>query len=57
MKIVTKKVEKKGVHRGWKVYINGEKWPKKPKDFYDFLTEEFAIGVAINEAKIAGMKS
>ncbi len=40
MKIVSKEVTRKGVHLGWKVYIDGEKWPKKPKDFYDFLAED-----------------
>jgi len=52
MKIESTEVKKKGVHLGWKVYIDGEKFPKKPKDYYDFKTEETAIGVAINEAKM-----
>jgi hypothetical protein len=56
MKIVTKKVEKKGVHLGWKVYIDGEKFPKKPQDYYTFIKEDIAIGIAINEAKMEKLK-
>jgi len=53
MKIVTKEVTRKGEHLGWKVYIDGEKFPKKPKDFYDFSHEETAIKFALQEAGVA----
>ncbi len=57
MEIVTKEIKKKGVHYGWKVYIDGEKFPKKPKDFYDFLNEDTAIKIAIQEARLLKVKS
>lgn len=37
-------------HVGWKVYINGAKFPEKPLDYYTF-DEETAIGVAIVDYK------
>ena len=33
-RIITKEVTKSKEHKGWKVYIAGEKFPKKPVDFY-----------------------
>jgi hypothetical protein len=35
--------------KGWKVYVDGEKFPKKPVDFYQGITEEQAITKALEE--------
>jgi hypothetical protein len=35
--------------KGWKVYVDGEKFPKKPVDFYVGVTEEQAIKKALEE--------
>jgi len=48
-KIVTKEVTKNKEHKGWKVYIDGSKFPKKPVDFYLGMTEEQAVKKAIEE--------
>lgn len=43
----TKEVKLKGKRVGWKVYINGRKFPMKPDDYFKNLTEEEAIMKAI----------
>ena len=47
-KIVTKEVTKSKEHMGWKVYVSGEKFPKKPVDYYTGMTEEQAVKKALN---------
>jgi hypothetical protein len=51
LKIVTKEVmkTKNKKLKGWKVYVDGEKFPKKPMDFYQGMTEEQAIMKALEE--------
>jgi hypothetical protein len=56
MKIETTEVTKKSVHLGWKVYIDGEKFPKKPRDFYDVTLEQTAIMFAIQDAQFPRVK-
>jgi len=46
-RIVTKEVTKSKEHKGWKVYIDGSKFPKKPMDYYAGMTEEQAITKAL----------
>ncbi len=48
-KIKTTPVAKDGFHLGWKVYIEGEKFPKKPQDFYGVIAEETAVKRAWND--------
>lgn len=48
-KIVAKEVTKNKQHKGWKVYIDGSKFPKKPVDFYTGLTESEAMAKAMEE--------
>lgn len=48
-RIVTKAVTQNKLHKGWKVYIGGSKFPKKPVDFYTGMTEEQAIKKAREE--------
>lgn len=55
VKIVTVEVMKKTHGRykspvGWKVYINGAKYPAKPMEYYE-LSEHGAILIAIGEYK------
>lgn len=55
VKIVTVEVMKKTHGRykspvGWKVYINGAKYPPKPMEYY-MLTEEGAILIATDDYK------
>ncbi len=50
-KIVTKEVTKSKEHKGWKVYIDGSKFPKKPVDFYTGMTEEQAVKKAMEGFK------
>jgi len=49
-RIITKEVTKKKEHKGWKVYIDGSKFPKKPVDFYTGMTEEQAVKKALEFA-------
>ena len=56
MSIKTKAVIKDKIHLGWKVYIAGEKYPKKPQDFYGVIAEEDAIKRALREYQKAGVK-
>jgi hypothetical protein len=53
MKIATKEITKKGEHRGWKVYIDGRKFPGKPEDYYCLTSEELAISAALREAGVS----
>lgn len=48
-KIETKTVIKDKVRLGWKVYIDGAKYPKKPQDFYRVIAEESAIARAMRD--------
>lgn len=48
-KIVAKEVTKNKQHKGWKVYIDGSKFPKKPVDFYTGVTEGEAMATAAEE--------
>lgn len=48
-KIETRAVIKDLVHIGWKVYIEGHKFPKKPHDFYGVIAEESAIARALRD--------
>jgi hypothetical protein len=43
--------------RGWKVYVDGEKFPKKPMDFYQGMTEEQAITKALEKFRGKSTKS
>jgi len=56
VKTETKPVIKNKIHLGWKVYIEGEKFPKKPQDFYGVIAEEDAIKRALREYQKAGVK-
>jgi hypothetical protein len=57
-KIVTKEVTTKNKEsNGYKVYIEGEKFPKKPMDFYKGITEEQAITEALEEFRGKSTKS
>lgn len=49
MKIDTLEVIESEQHLGWKVYINGEKFPKKPQNYYNVTLEESAKMRAIVE--------
>ena len=57
-KIVTKEVLRKDpgckgaelIFVGWKVYINGAKYPEKPMEYYA-LIEDGAIRIAIDDYK------
>lgn len=49
MTIETKAVIKYKIHLGWKVYIDGAKYPKKPHDFYGVIAEESAIARAMRD--------
>jgi hypothetical protein len=53
-KIETKAVTKDKVHLGWKVYIDGDKFPKKPQDFYRVIAEESAITRALRDYRAGG---
>jgi hypothetical protein len=53
-RIRTKEVTKNKQHIGWKVYINGSKYPKKPVDFYKDVTEQQAIMKAMQEFRLPG---
>lgn len=48
--VVTTKVISKGIWRGWKVYIDGKKYPAKPLDFYAGVSEETAVDLALRSA-------
>ena len=47
--IITKEVTKSKEHKGWKVYIDGSKFPRKPVDYYTGMTEEQAVKKALEE--------
>jgi len=49
MKIVTTSIEKYNELIGWKVYLNGEKFPKKPLVYYHILEEKEAIKQAMED--------
>lgn len=51
VKVVVKEVTKNKQHVGWKVYIGGEKFPKKPVDFYSGCTANEAQEKAIKDWK------
>lgn len=48
MKIETTEEKKKGNHLGWKVYIDGKKFPKKPYNFYGDKRECDAVMEALS---------
>ena len=49
-KISTVSVTRKKVHRGWKVYLNGKKYPGKPVELYEGVSEREAVEKAFKEA-------
>lgn len=49
-KIATTSVSKAGKHVGWKVYLDGLKYPKKPQNLYEGTTESEAIRQAFLDA-------
>ncbi len=49
LNISTKAILKQKRFVGWKVYIDGEKFPKKPRDYYDCLLEEEAVKKAYDD--------
>ncbi|MDD5615005.1 MAG: hypothetical protein PHH85_02250 [Candidatus Methanoperedens sp.] len=49
-KISTTAVSRKKVFRGWKVYLNGVKYPKKPVELYECVSEKEAVEQAFKEA-------
>lgn len=51
VKIQTVDVQRKGVIQGWKVYINGAKYPGKPVEYYA-ETEETSVNLAIIGYKV-----
>lgn len=48
--IATTMITKNGVFVGWKVYIDGKKYPKKPVNLYKGILEDAAIRLAFQEA-------
>lgn len=54
-RVRTKEVTKSKEHKGWKVYIDGSKWPKKPVDYYTGMNEEQAIKKAVEEYLYEGL--
>ena len=49
-KIVTVLVTKETHPLGWKVYIDGKKFPEKPLDFYSGCSELTAVELAYRSA-------
>lgn len=50
---VAKEVTKNGKHIGWKVYIDGRKFPRKPEDYYYLTSEDLSISAALREAGVS----
>lgn len=55
--IRTNMIHKAGKFLGWKVYLNGKKYPPKPRDYYENMLEERAISLAHKTAGLGEWRS
>lgn len=50
IKIQTTRITIRGEFVGWKVYLDGEKYPKKPINHYSFASEKLSVIRAFEDA-------